>query len=132
MENLTVKDLKRQLKLHKLPVTGKKSGYGKHVTNCKCSLAHDTQQLTSQPTIDGDFSMEHYIKHTSWNDDLTNFPSLTISSIHAYNATNNHLKQGYNLFKCSKVENLLVGMYDEIYLCISAQCLKVLRPHSAY
>ena len=136
MENLTVKDLKRQLKLHQMPVTGKKNllkaRYGKHVTNCKCSLADDTQQLTSQPTIDGDFSMEHYIKQTSWNDDLTNFPSLTISSIHAYNPTNYHLKQGYSLFKCSKVENLLVGMYDEMFLCISAKCLKVLRPHSAY
>ena len=121
MEDLTVKDLKRQLKLHKLPVTGKKNilkaRYEKHVTNCKCSLADDTQQLTSQPAIDGDFGMEHFIKHTSWKDDLTDFPSLTISSIHAYKATDKHLKQGYNLFKCGKVENMPVGKYNEMFLC---------------
>lgn len=116
---ITVTQLRRYLLEHKVkPITGLKAALIKrcqrHQTNCKCRLSDTTEPEISSNT---DEYIDDIIKTIRWSASLKDFPALNHSCIHAFKASDKHIKQGYNLFQCEKVENMLVGMSDSDYYC---------------
>lgn len=116
----TVKELKRFLVIHKLPTTGKKDVLRarciRHSTRCYCRLQPPTDRNAPQAATSAEpLQLEHILKVVPWSSSLVNWPEITISMIHKYKASDKHLKEGYNLFKCNKVENLAVGSFENAY-----------------
>lgn len=117
----TVVQLKQYLKHHKLPTTGKKAVLLKrcerHALTCKCLQPFTLLPEHGAVAVDTSISLTEMIKTVTWTDSLKEFPQINHSTIHSFKASDKHVKQGYNLFKCGKVENLLVGNKDDSFYC---------------
>lgn len=113
----TVVALKRYLKEHGQPTSGLKERLKnrcvKHSAKCRCAKVEQPTQKPAPTEI----SLNEFLHTITWSDSLKDWPSLTHSCILAFKASDKHMKQGYNLFKCDKVENLLVGMQEGHHYC---------------
>lgn len=58
--------------------------------------------------------LSEIVKTIAWTDSLQNWPQLSHICIHAFKASDKHLTQGYNLLKYNKVENMRVGIADNL------------------
>ena len=118
----TVVQLKRYLKEHHLPTSGKKNVLlhrcQSHTKRCKCkNLLLDLAPSADDPAHVDNSALSAKLPTISWTDSLRNWPQLNHGSISELKASDKHMKQGYNFFKCGKVETLLVGCQEEVYYC---------------
>lgn len=110
----TVVALKRHLKEHGLSTSGKKEVLRgrceRHSARCTCS--NKVESTAESEAASEQISLNDLLNTITWTSSLHDCPPLGHSSIVAYKASDKHIKQGYNLFKNDKVENMLVGRDD--------------------
>ena len=120
---MTVKALQRHLKEHHQPYSKlKKDGLVKqcerHAAKCRCK-SKEASSLPELPAVNADVDdyNERVSKLIKWTSSLKEWPPLTHSLVMHFKATDKHNKAGYGLFRDNKVENMIVGIYEDAYFC---------------
>ncbi|XP_067941046.1 uncharacterized protein [Watersipora subatra] len=118
----TVVKLKRHCSDHKLAITGKRNQLidrcHRHSLKCYCTSVVAGSKEDEVATLPHSLSsLNDSLLSLTWTDSFSEWPSYTHNTLLKYKASDKHLKQGYNLFKHDKVENMLVAKDADFFYC---------------